>query len=74
MRLFCSYCRDDVDSERYDFLIEQNRPIVCKGCSTEGKAMGFMDYGHKTAPQLVMVPSNAEETIRILHRANRRAR
>ena len=54
--------------------MEQNRPIVCKGCSTEGKAMGFMDYGHKTAPQLVMVPSNAKETIRILHRANRRAR
>jgi hypothetical protein len=33
-----------------------------------------MDYGHKTAPQLVMVPANAKETIRKLDRANRRAR
>jgi hypothetical protein len=40
----------------------------------ENRAMGWMDYGHKTAPQLVMVPSNATETIRKLDRANRRAR
>ena len=33
-----------------------------------------MDWGHKTAPSLVMVPSNATQTIRILDRANRRAR
>jgi hypothetical protein len=36
--------------------------------------VGFMCWNHKTAPQLVMVPSNAKEKIRVLHRANRRAR
>jgi len=63
-----------IDSDRLEFLQEYNRPLVCKECSTEQRAVGFMDWGHKTAPSLVMVPANANETIRILNRANRRAR
>ena len=72
--MLCRYCSSTIDNDRAQFISEFNRPNICLGCSTEGKAMGFMDWGHKTAPQLVMVPSNAKETIRILHRANRRAR
>jgi hypothetical protein len=63
-----------IDSDRLEFLQDYNRPLVCKECSTEQRAVGFMDWGHKTAPSLVMVPANANETIRILNRANRRAR
>jgi hypothetical protein len=63
-----------IDNDRLEFLTEFNRPMVCKDCSTEQRAVGWMDYGHKTAPQLVMVPANAKETIRKLDRANRRAR
>lgn len=70
----CRYCNKEVGSERYEFLVEKNRPIVCVGCSTEQRAVGFMDWNHKTAPSLVLVPANAKETIRILDRANRRAR
>jgi len=70
----CIYCRTDIPSERAEFLIENNRRATCINCSTEQRAVGFMDWNHKTAPQLVMVPSNATETIRILDRANRRAR
>lgn len=70
----CMHCKSLIDQERYQFLEEFNRPMICKECSTEQRAMGWMDYSHKTAPQLVMVPSNAKETIRILDRANRRAR
>jgi len=70
----CVNCHFRIDHERAEFIKEFNRPQVCRQCTTEGKALGFMDYGHKTAPQLVMVPSNAKETIRILNRANRRAR
>jgi hypothetical protein len=70
----CIYCKTDVGIDRYEFLVETGRKIICKECSVESKAVGFMDWGHKTAPSLVMVPSNAKETIRILHRANRRAR
>jgi hypothetical protein len=70
----CIYCKNCVGVDRYEFLLETNRRIVCKECSVESKAVGWMDFNHKTAPSLVMVPSNAKETIRILERANRRAR
>lgn len=70
----CIYCQDVIPEGRAEFLIETNRRATCLNCSVESKAVGWMDYGHKTAPQLVMVPSNATQTIRILDRANRRAR
>ncbi len=70
----CIYCKTDVGIDRYEFLVETGRKIICKECSVENRAVGFMDWGHKTAPSLVMVPANATETIRILHRANRRSR
>ena len=70
----CIYCKNCVGVERYEFLVETGRRIICKECSTENKAVGFLDWSHKTAPSLVMVPSNARETIRKLNRANRRAR
>lgn len=70
----CIYCKNCVGIDRYEFLIETNRNIVCKECSAEQKAVGFMDWGHKTAPQLILCPANATETKRILNRANRRAR
>ena len=63
-----------IDNDRLEFLLEYNKTLVCKDCSTEQRAVGYMDWGHKTAPSLVMVPSNAKETIRKLDRANRRAR
>ena len=72
--MVCNYCKSLMPEGRVEFLIESNRPMVCIDCSTEQKAVGFMDWGHKTAPSLVMVPANAKETIRILDRANRRAR
>jgi len=74
MNTSCKYCGNWIDLDRYEFLVETGRPLVCKDCSVEQKAVGFMDWGHKTAPSLVMVPANATETIRKLDRANRRAR
>jgi hypothetical protein len=70
----CIYCKNCVGLDRYEFLVETGRKIICKDCSVENRAVGFMDWGHKTAPSLVLVPSNATETIRKLDRANRRAR
>ncbi len=72
--MLCRYCQSVIDNDRLQFLTEFNRPMVCKDCSTEQRAVGFMSWDHKTAPSLVMVPANAKETIRILDRANRRAR
>lgn len=70
----CIYCRVDIPSERAEFLVENNRRATCINCSTEQRAVGFMNYSHKTAPDLVVCPANAKETLRILHRANCRAR
>lgn len=70
----CTYCKGHIDQDRLEFLAEYKKPMVCVECSTEQRVVGYMDWEHKTAPQLVMVASNAKETIRILDRANRRAR
>ena len=70
----CIYCNSMIPEGRLEFLQETGRRLVCINCSNENRAVGFLDWGHKTAPQLVMVPANATETIRKLHRANRRAR
>jgi len=70
----CIYCKTDVGVDRYEFLVETKRKIICKECSMEQRAVGFMNFSHKTAPDLVVCPANAKETLRILHRANRRAR
>jgi hypothetical protein len=72
--MHCIYCRSNIPEGRLEFLVEKNKTITCIGCSTEQRAVGYMDYAHKTAPQLVLCPSNATETRRILDRANRRAR
>lgn len=70
----CIYCNSIIPEGRLEFLKDTGRRLVCIQCSNESRAVGFMDWGHKTAPSLVMVPANAKETIRILDRANRRAR
>jgi hypothetical protein len=70
----CIYCKTNVGIDRYEFLVETGRKIICKECSMEQRAVGFMSFSHKTAPDLVVCPANAKETLRILHRANRRAR
>lgn len=72
--MICQYCQSMIDNDRLEFLKEYNRSMVCKDCSTEQRAVGFMNYSHKTAPDIVLCPANAKEALRILHRANRRAR
>jgi DNA-directed RNA polymerase subunit RPC12/RpoP len=69
----CCSCGEEVDFERADFLISTNRKITCLDCSSEVKVTGFMDYNHKTAPQLVILPEDPEIK-RIAKRAFCRAR
>jgi hypothetical protein len=72
--VLCRYCQSVIDNDRLEFLTEFNRPMVCKDCSTEQRAVGFLSYSHKTAPELVMIPANNKENIRRCERVNRRAR
>ena len=70
----CIYCQNDVGFDRYEFLVETGRKIICKNCSVENRAVGFLSYSHKTAPELVLIPANNTENIRRCERVNRRAR
>lgn len=70
----CIYCKNCVGVDRYEFLMETGRKIICKECSVENRAVGFLSYSHKTAPELVMIPANSKEKIRRCERVNRRAR
>lgn len=72
--MICKYCDSTIPEEREEFLVESKKEITCVGCSKESKITGFMDYNHKTAPQLVLVPADEPETLRIAKRAFRRAR
>ena len=72
--MICIHCKSLIDKDRHEFLEEFNRPMVCKDCSTESRAVGYLSYSHKTAPELVMIPANNKEAIRRCDRANRRAR
>ena len=72
--MICIHCKSLIDKDRHEFLEEFNRPMVCRKCSTEQRAVGFLSYSHKTAPELVMVAANNTESIRRCNRANRRAR
>jgi hypothetical protein len=69
----CSNCGDVVDFERAEFLLSTHRQITCLSCSKETKKTGLMDYSHKTAPQLVLLPEDPEIK-RIARRAFCRAR
>lgn len=70
----CIYCKNEIDFDRYEFLVETNRSMVCMSCSSENRAVGFMCFSHKTAPELVLCPYGRKEAIRLMDRANRRAR
>lgn len=71
--MICKHCNSAITPERAEFLSEYNKEPTCLGCTKETKMTGFMDYNHKTAPQLVLVPDDPE-ILRIAKRAFRRAR
>lgn len=71
--MICMRCKNPIPSDREEFILLTNKPSLCVQCSTEQPVRGLMDYGHKTAPQLVILPNN-KEVQRIAERAFRRAR
>lgn len=57
----CLKCSQPIDPERAAFLIETRRPSVCVKCTSESRLLTLMEYSHKTAPCLVVVPKGSEE-------------
>lgn len=57
----CHICNAEIPVGRAEFLMETARPFVCLSCSSEDKRLTLMDYSHKTAPSLVVVPKGQEQ-------------
>jgi len=58
----CIHCKIEIPKSRLEALPHTE---TCVKCSTEKSYIGFMDWHHKTAPELVLVcPSNSENVRR----------
>ena len=66
----CFYCGHPIHPERLEVLPNTK---TCTSCSDVKMPLCFMDFGHKTAPSLVVV-GNDREQIRLAKRAFKRAR
>lgn len=75
----CIDCEATIPEERVEILLEQGWPMRCVDCSqVEPKAV-YMDFGHKTGGEIVVVPNNPdgtqdEELVRIAERCFKRGR
>lgn len=67
----CIHCCSRLGCDRAEFLRETGRAMVCTSCASETSRLAYMEYAHKTAGYLVVVPRGDEDKAR---RAYRRAR
>ena len=67
----CKNCEKKIPAARLEVLPGID---TCVGCSEAKPMMGFMDWAHKTAPELVMVNTANAENVRRAKRINARAR
>jgi hypothetical protein len=68
---FCQTCGNVIPKIRVEIM---PHTTTCVGCSTESKRVGFMDWYHKTAPELVVVSADDRENLRRAQRVNSRSR
>jgi hypothetical protein len=71
--MLCRVCKAPIPKERVEATGGSD---LCIDCAADrvGRRIGFMDYGHKTAPSLVMLQASDTEAVRRATRAFRRAR
>lgn len=67
----CKNCKQNIPKARLEVLPNTE---TCVGCSDAKPMMGFMDWAHKTAPELVMVNTADKENVRRAQRINKRSR
>jgi hypothetical protein len=67
----CKNCEKKIPKARLEVLPNTE---TCVGCSEAKPMMGFMDWAHKTAPELVIVNPDDKENLRRAKRINSRAR
>lgn len=54
----CKYCGAEIPKLRREAIPGVS---TCVKCSDEPERVGFMDYAHKTAPEMVMVRAGTED-------------
>jgi hypothetical protein len=57
----CCKCGCEIPALRLEALPDTT---TCVKCSRVASYVGFMDWGHKTAPEIVMIPSDDKENLR----------
>jgi hypothetical protein len=67
----CQTCGCEIPMARLEALPYATK---CVKCSDAKPLVGFMDWNHKTAPELVMVDSGDKENMRRAQRISNRAR
>jgi len=67
---YCEVCKKQIPEERLEALPDTWR---CVKCSNETKTQGVVEYGHKTAGVILILPKDSEQRRQVL-RAYRRAR
>lgn len=67
----CIVCHNPIPEERLEILPHTK---TCVKCSTEEKMVGYMDYYHKTAPNLVIIDPKDKESMRRATRVFNRSR
>lgn len=67
----CRVCGHEIGKERLEAL---PGTTVCVAHSTSTRPIGFMDFGHKTAPTMVVIRADQKEDLRRATRAFRRSR
>lgn len=55
----CSWCGAQMPRERLEVGYDQ-----CSRCTGQNSKIAFMSYGHKTAPELILVDAKATEQVR----------
>jgi hypothetical protein len=70
-KMNCQTCGCEISKARLEAL---PYTTTCVNCSKAKPYVGFMDWYHKTAPELVMINSGDKENIRRAQRISNRAR
>ena len=67
----CIKCNTQIPEERLEAIPDT---LHCVNCSDVKKKVGFMDFYHKTAPELVLVNPDSKEDLRRAKRVFERRR
>ena len=67
----CNKCNKTIPLIR---LLALPNATTCVACSTEKEYVGFMDWEHKTAPEIVFVRGDDRENLRRAKAINERKR